>query len=91
MDKDSLIILVRIGVKGLDEKETSKNISSIKEIFKSYATQGNVTIFYLANFDTINTNIECINPKLVTQDTYKEAENKLKLLNDELDKLLKIQ
>lgn len=88
MDKESLILIVRIGVKSAGD-ETDEIVSNTKEVFNKQLLQGNMTIFYLLDFDTDSSGIECINPKLVTADSYKEAEAKLKLLNEELDKLLK--
>jgi hypothetical protein len=90
MDKDTLILLVRIGLKSAGDSADAV-IKETKKVFNDIALQGNVTIFYLTSFDTDDSNIECINPKLVTADSYKEAEAKLKLLNEELDKLLKTE
>lgn len=87
MTKDSIILVVRIGVQDGNIEEI---LNGVQKAFEKLSS-ADVTIFYLPEFKESEGyfNIECINPKLVTADTFKEAEEKLKELNSQLETLLK--
>lgn len=88
MDNNSIILVFKIGSKDKSDSELVETLTSLREKVKQELEQGNLTVFFLPNSKSTDITIECINPKLVTIDSYKEAEQKLQYLQNYIDKSL---
>ena len=87
MDNDSLILVFKVGVKDIEPDKVAKYIDNVKTIMSKTQTT-NITMFFLPYIEKETIEIECLNPKLVTAELFKEAETKLVELNSKIDKLL---
>ena len=84
-DKDKIILVTYVGIKNLGSEGTIlDHLVAIDAMIRS-AFDSTVKTLIVPRRDTDETWVECINPQLVSEEKYKEAEEAVENLN----KLLK--
>lgn len=86
MDKDKIILVVYAGMLGLGSTTVYDNIMAIQESLK-YTFDDSVKTLIVPRRDSDETWVECINPQLVTEEKYKEAEEAVEKIKKKLEEM----
>jgi len=87
MSRESLILIIYIGISGLGETDALEYIDRIKKDTMDIEKK-DVTFFYVPDFESSVIRIDCINPILLTADLYEKAKIKLEEINTKLEQLI---
>ena len=72
---DSIILVIYVGLKGINtQPKMIKHMTEVKNAYDSYNRNPDIISYFVPVMDEINTRIECINPKMVSQEEYKNAQ-----------------
>jgi hypothetical protein len=75
---DSIILVIYVGLKGLSTKsKMGQHMAELKNAYDSYNKHPGIISYFVPVMNEINTRIECINPKIVSQEDYKNAQEVL--------------
>ena len=85
MDKDKLFIVVYVDVRHIAESDIVAYIQSVTNIMKF---DDSVVRLFIPTRDS-ETRIECINPVLLTEEQYKDVEEKINALEQIVEEKLK--
>lgn len=85
LDKDKLFIVVYVGVHGFGDQTVSEILGNVARCVK-YDDSVNTLIIPTRDSET---RVECINPVLLTEKQYKDAEEKINTLKQEVEEKLK--
>ena len=86
MDKDKIIIAVYMGLQGISESMILESIAHTDNSLKLLFDESVKTII-IPRRDTDKSWVECINPQLVTEEKYKEAEEAVEKLKKMLEEM----
>ena len=84
MDKDKLFLVIYVNVDSI-----LGDVSVYLEAFARQATFDDSVMRLIVPVRGQETRVECINPVLLNEEQYKEAEEKIKSLQEEVEKALK--
>ena len=84
-DKDKIIIVIYGGLKGRQDS-VLEFLTAIDRMVKT-GFDDSVKTLVIPRYDTEETWIECINPQLVTEEKYKEAEEAVEKLKKMLEEI----
>ena len=84
---DKLILVIYIGINNLSTEEIYKLISRYKKMMESQLKE-DMMVFFVPSKEVETYKIECINPKLLNEEEYQLAKDKLKILNQKIDKII---
>ena len=84
---DKLILVIYIGINNLSTEEIDKLISRYKKMMESQLKE-DMMVFFVPSKEVETYKIECINPKLLNEEEYQLAKDKLKILNQKIDKII---
>lgn len=85
LDKDKLFIVVYVGLHGFADQTVSEILGNVASCVK-YDDSVNTLIIPTRDSET---RVECINPVLLTEEQYKDAEEKINTLKQEVEEKLK--
>ena len=85
LDKDKLFIVVYVGVHGFGDQTVSEILGNVARCVK-YDDSVNTLIIPTRDSET---RVECINPVLLTEEQYKDVEEKINTLKQEVEEKLK--
>jgi hypothetical protein len=72
---DSIILVIYVGLKGVNSKPRMiQHMAETKNAYDSYSRHPGIISYFVPAMDEINTRIECINPKIVNPEEYKNAQ-----------------
>lgn len=83
---DKIILVFYINTRSLTDEETYERLSNFKEIIDHNKQDG--MMYYILPTTEFETRIECLNPKLISQEEYNFVQSKLDKLNKILDNFL---
>ena len=84
---DKLILVIYIGVNGLTTQAAVDLVQQYKKIFQKQIEE-DIMVFFIPSTELDTCKIECINPKLLNEEEYQLAKDKLKILNQKIDKIV---
>ena len=82
MNDDKLVLVFYIGIGDLDRRDSDKYIREAMEKTKGRGLNDN---FYIPVRGTLETRIECLNPKLVNKREYDKTLKKLQQVQKDFD------
>ena len=85
MDKDKLFIVIYADVRGIHDSDV---VEYVKAISSSFKFDESVVRLIIPTRDS-ETRVECINPLLLTEEQYKDVEEKINALKQEVEEKLK--
>ena len=85
LDKDKLFIVIYADVRGIHDSDV---VSYIKAITSSIKYDESIVKLIIPTRDS-ETRVECINPVLLTEDQYKDVEDKINTLKQAVEEKLK--
>lgn len=69
---DTVILVFYVGVKGLTDSQVYRHMSDIQDAIRVKPMEG-CKVLVLPTAETNEVRVECINPKLVTEEEFKKA------------------
>lgn len=88
INRDTLILVFKIYVGNIDQIDIPIYINDAYDALKPNE-EDNVVAYFVPVFEEPESPIECINPKLITDDEFEHITEKLKDLNEKYDEFLK--
>ena len=85
MDKDKLFLIIYLNIGSIADVDVSEYIRQ----FADSLTFDESVVRLIIPIRKGETRVECINPVLLNEEQYKEAEEKIKSLQEEVEKALK--
>ena len=85
LDKNKLFIVIYVDVRGIHDSDV---VSYIKEIASSIQYDESIAKLIIPTRES-ETRVECINPVLLTEDQYKDVEDKINTLKQAVEEKLK--
>ena len=74
MNKDTIILVMYVGIDHMEPRDVGPYMERIVELTKpDPENEVKNEIFYLPEYGTKNTRIECINPKLLSEEEFADA------------------
>ena len=86
-DRDRIIVIFYIDVGSIDKADAYEYIEAAAKCFRGYFDDTVKPLFVATNEG--GNRVDCINPRLLSEEEYKTASEKIKLFESEYEKFLK--
>ena len=84
---EKLILVIYVGIKQFMDNDAIDYLDKISQIFGS-KIKDDVIYLIVPKRDTTEITVDCINPKLVDAELYREAEKRVKIFQDAIDEIM---